>query len=75
VAIAQHAKTKGIRSVWMWHNASTQSRKQQKLVNNDFKLIIAQWFQEIISIFFKENSMVYFNMFVSKQVYGLDKYK
>jgi hypothetical protein len=59
----------------MWHNASTQSRKQQKLVNNDLKLIIAQWFQEIISIFFKENSMVYFNnMFVSKQVYGLDKY-
>jgi hypothetical protein len=51
----------------MWHNASTQSQKQQKLIDNDLKRIITQRFQYIVLIFFKEKSMAYLNnTFVNK---------
>jgi hypothetical protein len=54
----------------------THFQKQQWLVANDPKWITTWWFSEIVLDFFKEHMMACLNsIFVSKQTYGLDKYK
>ncbi len=54
----------------------THFQKQQWLVAYDPKWITTWQFSEIVLDFFKEHMMACFNsIFVSKQTYGLDKYK
>jgi hypothetical protein len=54
----------------------TQTRKHQKLKNNDPKQITTWKFQEIVMTFFMEHTMAYFdNAFVNNQRTSLEKYK